>query len=141
GGLTALVVVFTLAWHGAGVWALVAGSLARTIVWTSVLHYFSPWSPGLKAGSARTRRILAFSFGTFGSRAVWSVYDQSDNFVLGKVAGAFSLGFYTMARDLASIPVTRISTVVNQLSVPLMANLQDAPIAMRTMLMRGLRLT
>jgi PST family polysaccharide transporter len=92
-------------------------------------------------GSARLKRILDFSFGTLASRALWAIYDQSDNFILGKVGGAVALGFYTMARDLASIPVTRISTVVNMLSVPLMANLQDDPAGMRNVLVRGIRLT
>jgi O-antigen/teichoic acid export membrane protein len=140
-GLVALAVVFLLAWRGAGVWSLVASSLARTAVRAALLYYYSPWLPGLRAGSARTRNILSFSVGTFSSRAVWSIYDQSDNFILGKVAGEYALGFYTMARDIASIPVTRISSAVNQLSVPLMATLQQAPAAMRNMLLRGLRLT
>ncbi len=140
-GLIALVAVVSLAWHGAGVWALIGGSLARTAVWAGVLYCYSPWRPGLRIRSTRLRQILKFSFGTFGSRALWSIYDQSDNFVLGKVTGEFALGFYTMARDLANIPVTRISTVVNQLSVPIMANLQKDPAAMRAMLLRALRLT
>jgi len=141
GGLISLIVVFALAWNGAGVWALIAGSLANAVARAGVIYQFCPWWPGLEIGSARMRKILGFSFGTFGSRILWTLYDQSDNFVVGKVTGEAALGFYRLARDLATIPVTRISTVVNQLSVPLMATLQDNPPAMRSMLLRGVRLT
>jgi O-antigen/teichoic acid export membrane protein len=140
-GVIALIVVFLLAWNGAGVWSLIGGSLAAAVARASVIYLYSPWWPGLKVGSKRMRRILTFSIGTFGSRTLWAIYDQSDNFILGKVAGEATLGFYRVARDLASIPVTRISTIVNQLSVPLMANLKDNPPAMRSMLLRGVRLT
>jgi O-antigen/teichoic acid export membrane protein len=141
GSVVSLVTVFMLAWHGAGVWALIFASLARTLVWVIALYAFSPWHPGIRVGSKRMRQILGFSFGTFGSRALWSIYDQSDNFVLGKIAGESALGFYRVARDIANIPVTRLSTAVNQISVPVLASLQDDPGAMRAMLMRGMRLT
>jgi len=141
GGLLSLVIVLTMAWMGMGVWALIGGSLARAIVRVAVLYRYVPWWPGVRIGSTRMRKILYFSFGIVGSNTLWVTYDQSDNFVLGKVAGDVSLGFYTMARDLAIIPVTRISSVVNQLSGPLMASLQDDVATMRKVLLRGIRLT
>jgi O-antigen/teichoic acid export membrane protein len=137
----ALGAVFSMAWKGEGVWALVAGTITRVVFRDIILYGYLPWWPGLRIGSVRLRHIMNFSFATLGSRTLWAVYDQSDNFVLGKVTGEVALGFYTMARDLASIPVVRISSVVNQLSVPLMAQMQNDAATMRNILLRGVRLT
>ncbi|MBL8379811.1 MAG: lipopolysaccharide biosynthesis protein [Burkholderiales bacterium] len=141
GAVVSLVTVLALAWNGAGVWALIYGMLARAAVQSFALYLYWPWRPGWRVSGSRRREILDFSSATFGSRLMWTLYDQSDSLVLGKVSGEVALGFYTMARDLASIPVTRISSLVNQMSVPLMATLQDDRVAMRKMLLRGLRLT
>jgi O-antigen/teichoic acid export membrane protein len=133
-------VVFVMAWTGAGVWALVAGVLVRSFVRGALAFWFVGWWPGISFRGNRLREILKFSLGTFGSRALWSLYDQSDSFVLGKIAGSMELGFYSMARDLANLPMTKITAVVNQLAVPLMAELQHDGQAMHRTLGRGIRL-
>jgi len=60
--------------------------------------------------------------------------------VLGKVSGDNVLGYYSMARELATLPVTKISTLVNQIAVPVMAELQSDSESMRAAFLRGLRL-
>ena len=133
-------VVFVLAWYGFGVWALVAGSLAKPLVHGLVTFWFVDWRPGLIINGGRWLEIFRFSIASFGSRALWAVYEQSDAFVLGKISGGQALGYFTMAKDLAHLPVTRISAVVNQLMGPVMAELQMNPSAMHASLLRVIRL-
>ena len=45
-----------------------------------------------------------------------------------------------MGKELATLPVSKISSVVNQLSGPVMAQLQENPEALRAALLRSLRL-
>jgi O-antigen/teichoic acid export membrane protein len=63
-----------------------------------------------------------------------------DTFVLGKVGGDVVLGFYSMAKTLASLPVLKISVVVNQLTLPMMAGIQADRSALRASFLRALRL-
>ncbi len=133
-------VVFLMAWYGFGVWALVAGSLTKPIVRGLVIFWFVDWRPGLTIKGGRLTEILRFSIASFGSRALWAVYEQSDVFVLGKVSGGQVLGYFSMAKELAHLPVTRVSAVVNQIMVPVMAELQMNPSAMRASLLRVIRL-
>ena len=46
--------------------------------------------------------------------------------VIGKITGQFSVGLYSMPKDLALLPTNnnKISTAVNLLSPPMMAELQ-----------------
>src|SRR5204862_1189242 len=62
--------------------------------------------------------------------------------VLGKVTGQPTIvGLYTMADDLAHLPGSKITPVINMLSSPVMAELQTNLDAMREALYRTIRLT
>jgi len=138
--LTNIPVVLVLAWRGAGVWTLVAGSLVLLLVENIVIFWFVRWRPGLGAGSKRLRDILRFSFATLGARASWAACQQSDTFVLGRVVGdALTLGYYSMAKQLANLPVEKVSVVIHQLAIPVMAGLQTDRTGMRRSFLRTLR--
>ena len=132
-----LTLLFVMAWQGYGVWALVTTYLARAIAGLAVVFWYERWLPGLAIGLQRARAILSFSIGAFGARALWTTYDQADAIVLGKMTDESTLGFYTMARDLASLPTAKVSVIVNRVAVPVMAELQDDRASMRNTLLRG----
>lgn len=140
GSLVTVPVVVGLAWAGAGVWALVAGTFVTAFTQGVFLFWCVQWWPGLRLGGRRLREMLTFSLITLGGRICWAVYQQADTFVVGKVVGKEMLGFYSMAKELAILPVSRISAVVNQLVFPVMAELQTDREALRTAFIRGVRL-
>ena len=133
-------IVVVMAWAGMGVWALVAGALANPMVQSLVTFWCLPWWPGIRMGSTRLHEILRFSLATLGSRVSYALYQQADSFVLGKVSGDVVLGLYSMAKQLATLPVTKISVVLNQLALPVMAELQDNRGAMGNAFLRIIRL-
>lgn len=138
--LVTIPVVLGMAWSGAGVWALVAGALVMRLVQTIVSFWFVRWWPGLRVRGRRLREILRFSLAALGAKAGWAAHDQVDEFVLGKVAGDLVLGFYSMAKTLALLPVVKVAVVANQLAMPILAGLQTDRGAMRASFLRGLRM-
>jgi O-antigen/teichoic acid export membrane protein len=138
--LVTMPVVLGMAWAGAGVWALVAGTLVMPLVQDVASFWFVRWRPGLRVGSRRLREILHYSLAALGARAGWAVYQQLDAVVLGKVVGEVVLGFYSMAKLLATLPVDKVSVVANQFAIPIMAGQQTDRGAMRASFLRGLRL-
>lgn len=139
-GLVTTPLMVALAWEGAGVWALVAGAVCLSLVQTIVIFVFARWTPGLRVSGDRIRAILKYSIATLGQRITWAVFNQTDTLVLGKVAGAVVLGFYSMAMRLATLPVSKVTVAANQLAIPIMAELQTDRAAMRGKFLRGLRL-
>src|SRR6266850_1161587 len=138
--LAAIPVVLGMAWAGAGVWALVAGTLVMPLVQDVVSFWFVRWWPGLRVGSKRLGEILRYSLAALGARVGWAVYQQVDAVVLGKFFGEVVVGLYSMAKLLGTLPVDKVSVVANQLALPIMAGLQGDRGAMRTSFLRGLRL-
>jgi O-antigen/teichoic acid export membrane protein len=133
-------VVLGLALAGAGVWALVAGAIIMPLVQSMATFWFVRWWPTLKIRGRRLREIMDYSAATLGSRLCWALYQQADTLVLGKVCGEAVLGLYAVAKQLATLPVEKATPFVNQLAVPVMAELQWSLEALQATFLKGLRL-
>ncbi len=141
GGGVALPVMLCCALAGFGVWALVIGSLIHPAVRSLAIFAFAPWRPGFRVGGERAKEMLRFSLTTLGANILWVLGEQADVLVIGKITGQVTVGLYSMAKQLALLPGHKISTVVNMLSAPMMAELQTNIDAMRTAFYRTVRLT
>lgn len=138
--IASIPVVVGLAWIGAGAWALVIGVLVLHLIEAVTLFWFTRWCPGFRIGSSRLRSLIHFSAALFGNRLCVRLYQQADALILGKISGKVVLGYFSMAKSLALIPVEKISGMVNQLASPVMANLQTDRSDMRAVFFRTLRL-
>ena len=139
GGVVVLPVTLGCALAGLGVWALVAGALVGPAVRTIATFVFLPWRPGFSLGGERVKEVFHFSIATLGTNILWVLREQADVFVIGKLTGENTVGLYAMAKQLALMPTDKISSVVNMLSAPIMAELQNQPNLMRVALFRALR--
>lgn len=138
--VVALPVQVMMAASGTGVWTLVTGMLLMAFTQSLLTFKFSSWRPGIRMGSPRLKAILGFSSARLGASFCWAVYDQMDTLVLGKISGEGVLGLFSMAKQLALLPVHKISVVVNQLAFPLMAGFQNNVEQMRSLLLRQIRI-
>ena len=141
GGLAALPVMVGCALAGLGVWTLVVGALLAPTVRSAATVAFAPWRPGFRLGGKRAREALHFSLASLGARVLWALREEADQLIVGKLSGQVVLGFYAMAKELACLPGSKISTVVNTLASPIMAELQTNIDAMRAAFYRAMRLT
>jgi O-antigen/teichoic acid export membrane protein len=141
GALVTLPVMVACALAGLGVWTLVLGALLAQTVCSAATFALAPWRPGFRLGGKRAREMLHFSFATLGARVLWVLREKADQLIVAKLAGQVVLGFYAIAKDLACLPGNKISTVVNSLASPIMAELQTDVDKMRVAFYRGVRLT
>jgi len=141
GNLVALPVMVGFALAGFGVWTLVTGSLVVSVVKSVATFAFAPWLPGIRIGGKRAKEMLDFSLTALGASVMWALKEQTDVLVIGRITGQVTVGFYSMAKDLAMLPTAKISNVVNTLSSPMMAELQTDVEAMRGAFYRAVRLT
>ena len=138
--IVGLPVTLMLAWNGAGLWALVFGGIAQAVVRTVVVVKFYPWWPRFHFTWRRMPEMLRYSLYGLSANLGWSVYSQIDSIIVGKLIDDQTLGVYSMAKQLAIMPVTKISVVVNQLASPVMARLQQDQERLRASFLRLIRL-
>ena len=114
GSLTTLI----LALLGYGVWALIWGTVvtnAARMVGLNLICRNQVWP------SFSWRGLGAhLSFGAFVTtdRGLWYFFSESDKFIGGKLLGNQLLGYYAAASQLASMPINKISGLLNSIAFP-----------------------
>lgn len=142
GAVVTLPVTVACALGGLGVWTLVIGYLVGPAVRSAATCAFAPWVPAFRIGGEKVKDVIRFSLATLGIRFMWSMREAANPLVLGKITGqAAIVGLYTMADDVAHLPGMKISPVINMLTSPVMAELQDNITALREAFYRTVRLT
>jgi len=129
-----------LAIAGAGVWALVSGTLTTQAVRTlgvNLLARALAW-PELSWSSARA--LLRVGSQTSGSGFVSFLLMQADSFIAGKWLGKDLLGAYSVAMHLASLPNQRISALVGQIAFPAFSRIQHDTKLVASSVLLGVRI-
>jgi teichuronic acid exporter len=118
-------VTLALALAGQGVWSLVAGAMATSISRVIGFNLLVP-QVGWPIFSIRgVGPFLAFGGNVTASRVLWFFYSQADVFIVGRVLGKEALGFYSVAMHLASLPVQKVSGILNQVAFPAFSQIQN----------------
>jgi PST family polysaccharide transporter len=121
-------VSITLAWNGWGVWSLVYGAVAGAVTNAAVAWWFLSSVAWVRLGNwdrGIIRQIASFGARIVGSASVYTLYSYTDNYVVGRVLGTESLGFYSKAVDLTSRTVDSINRIIGVVLFPSYAQVQD----------------
>lgn len=124
GAVAASGLTLFLAFGGAGVWALVAGSLMGQAVKTVGINLLSPFRHWPDFSLRGLRSLLQFGGNFTAVQAFWMFLSQVDVLICAKWLGNEALGFYSVAMQLASLPSQRISGLVNQVAFPSFSRMQ-----------------
>jgi teichuronic acid exporter len=138
GTLLGALLTLLLAWRGFGVWALVIGNLA---------------AGALRATLYATRDFVWPSFNLKGighhirfggtvtvQRFLWQVTSQADVLIAGRVFTREAIGLYSVSMHLASLPMTKVMAIINQVAFPAVARLQEEMPRLRVRLLDSLRM-
>jgi O-antigen/teichoic acid export membrane protein len=123
-----------LALVGFRYWTLVIGTLLGQVVSTLMLYARRPqgfaWPRFRGLG-----RVLTFSRQLVVGRLAWYASSRADVVVAGRVLGKVPLGEYSVAFTLASLPLEKVSALVNQVSTPFFSAVQKDRAALRHLLL------
>lgn len=137
--ITSVATLF-LAWTGHGVWALVWGTLIgalwRTVAVNVVARF--PYLPLFSWDGMRS--LLTFGGKVSASRFLWFFFTQADTVIIGRTLGGEILGMYSVALHLASLPVQRVSSILNQVAFPALARYQHDRAAIARQLLKAFEL-
>lgn len=134
-GFTTLV----LALSGAGVWALVGGSLAGAVIRPVGLMMAARYPCRPRLPGAEVADMIRFGGFVTTSRLLWYAYSQADVFVIGKMLGKTSLGFYSIAMELATLPMRKVSELLNQVGLAAYSSVQDDMAVVRSHYRKAVR--
>jgi len=124
--ITSALTAFVLAFMGLGVWALVMASIALHIVKVIVFNMVYPITLMLPNFSfVGLQRLLRFGMTVTGNRILYFLYSQSDRAIAGRMLGKDPLGLYSVALELAAIPLDKLAPIIIQVSFPAFSRIQS----------------
>ena len=118
-----------LALSGFGVWALIGQILLNILFQILFFWRRSVWRPQWKFPFEPLKELFPFSFKLFVASFLNSVFNNAYTFLIAKLYTQTQLGFYTQANRFATQPTNLIEGILNRMTYPLLATLQNDIIA------------
>lgn len=133
-------IALPLAWTDWGVWALVGGTLARLVVRTAGLWVFAGWVPRLVLQTDRLRELFRFGSFATGNSLLGYLTRNTDNLLIGRMAGDAALGAYNKAYMMMMLPLQNVVNAIREVMMPAMSEAQDDDERLRMMYLRTIGL-
>ncbi len=119
-------------------WALVIGIAAGGVARVGLSYAMHPFRPRLSLG--RWREIIHVSKWLLIANIFIFANQRSDSLIVGKIAGAASLGLYTVAYEIATLATTELIAPIRRAMLPGYARLAHDLDAFRQSFLDGLSL-
>jgi len=114
-----------LALLGFGVWSLVFGTILSNFTRVVLLWKVCTWRPSMTFDLTSFKELFSFGAHVMGSRFLNYIDSNIDYLLIGKLLSATALGHYTLAYQLSTFPLTRISSIITSVTFPAFSVIQD----------------
>lgn len=118
-------VAIGLALAGAGVWALVLGTISRDMLLLLVFYAAARHDLRPSFNRQALKDLAGFSTGQTLAKLANYAAQNGDYAVVGRLLGAQALGYYGRAYQLMMLPASFVSLVAGRVLFPLMASVQE----------------
>ena len=138
-GITTASAMLLLALFGMGVWALVLGTLLGAIARSSSLLAFGQrvWPLFSLRGVGEH---LKFGLTLVANRVSYFILVQSDVLIGSAFLSTTEIGRYSVALQLATLPMAKVMGTINQITLPAVARQQDDPARVRQSILKSIGL-
>src|SRR5262249_23226094 len=103
------------------------------------LNVIEPHRLCLHATSADAAQLIRYGRGLFASNLIMFAIFNADTFIIGAVAGASTLGYYTLALQWGSMVSSLMASIVHFVLFPPLARIHPAPDPLRSASLASLR--
>lgn len=123
--IVSLVVAILLAYKGFGVWALVAQQIFLSVINALMFWIVGRWIPDFVFSWKSFKEL--FSFGGFMllSHLFGTLSNEIQGLLVGRRFNAATMGLYTQAYRLEGSAATATSSIIDQVTYPVLASFQD----------------
>jgi O-antigen/teichoic acid export membrane protein len=121
------VISVVLAVAGMGAMSLAIGRIAGTAISAGMFIFYSPFPYRFGWDREHVRPLLGFGLPLAGASLIVFAVGYADQLIVGHLLGATMLGFYVLAFNLASWPVSMFSQPLRSVAPAAFSRLQHAP--------------
>lgn len=119
------IIGIAMAYIGFGVWSLVAQLISRQLLYSLCLWMINKWWPTLRISAESLHYMWGFGWKLLVSGLLNNMWSELYKMVVGKYYSPYTLGQYTRSREYASIFSSNLTTIVQRVSYPVLAQVQE----------------
>lgn len=119
------VIGIAMAFIGFGVWALVAQQLSRQLIYTICLWIYNNWRPDFSFSISSFKYMWGFGWKLLVSGLLDNLWKELYQIVVGKFYNPATLGQYTRSRSYAQLFSSNITSIIQRVTYPVLAEVQD----------------
>lgn len=125
GTIISAVVGISMAYMGAGVWALVGQYLTNSFIDTFVLFVTNDWRPKLQFSFERAKQMLSYGWKVLLTTVVYTIEGDLRSLIVGKQFGSADLAYYDQGKKFPNLLVSNINTSISNVMFPVLSKNQD----------------
>ncbi|MEW6536572.1 MAG: MOP flippase family protein [Candidatus Auribacterota bacterium] len=117
----------SLALLNCGVLSIVFGQIICNVFYVAFcfIYFRKTWLPKFYFQFSEVKSYLRFGAFQMGDRIIGYLSANVDNLIIGRFLGAEALGFYALAYNLITIPLTKINPIILNVAFPMFSKIQD----------------
>lgn len=125
GTIVSAVVGIVMAYHGFGVWSLIAQYLTNAAIDTTVLFLSINWRPHLFFSIQRAKPLVSYGWKVLATDLIGTVFNQLNAFIIGKTYTSADLAYYTQGKKLPDLINNNIGGTLSAVLFPAMSLSSD----------------
>lgn len=119
------VVGVVMAYTGFGVWSLVAQNLVAKLTNSIFLWSYCKWRPLWVFSWKSFHELFSYGSKLMVSGLINTLYSNLNSIVIGRYFSSAALGYYNRGTNFARFPVRTLKSVLQRVTFPILAKLQD----------------
>jgi O-antigen/teichoic acid export membrane protein len=130
-----------LALSGKGVYSIIYGQLASTLLQVMLFCYYarSYWRPHCCFSARRVKSYMSFGLYQMGDKVINYFNSNLDYLLIGSLLGVRPLGYYTLAYNLVLKPSQLINPILTKVAFPVFSRMQNDTSKMKNGYLRMLK--
>ena len=141
GTIGAAVIGIFMAYHGFGVWALVAQHLFNTLVDTIILWITVKWRPKFMFSWQRFKRLYSFGWKLLVSSLIDTVYSEIRQLVIGKFYSSSDLAYYNRGRQFPFLFINNVNSSIDSVLLPTFSQEQNNRKKVKAMMRKSIKMS
>jgi len=135
------IIAIYLAYIGWNVWALVVQGILRSTIYVCMLWLLSKWKPSILFSRKSFKELFGFGSKLLIQGLYGTIMQNLYEIIIGKYYSAGDLGYYSKAKGFAETISATVSSILHQVTFPVLASLQDEKERMVSVYRRLIKMT
>ena len=130
-----------MAYSGYGVWSLVYQSVSSSLVRTILFWIVTKWRPQRTFSKQSFKYLFGFGSKILSAGLLHTIYANLTTILIGKFYTPKDLGYYSRGESLAVLPSSNITGILQSVTYPILAKIQDDDIRLISVYRKYIRIT